>query len=42
MSQIMLGLDLSICVEPECVPNFLPHHKIGVAFARLGFVVPDI
>lgn len=42
MSQITLGLDLGIGVEPECVPPFLPHHKIGVAFEGLGFVVTNI
>lgn len=41
-SQVMLSLDLGIGVEPECVPQLLLHHKIGVDFEGLGFVVTDI
>lgn len=42
MFQITLGLDLGIGVEPECVPQFLLHHKIEVAFEGLGFIVTSI
>lgn len=42
MSHIMLGLDLGIDAEPEYVPRFLLHHKTGVAFEGLRFVVISI